>query len=80
MNQVRIPKFKIGDKVKLNVGGPDMAVHSIIEERIGSEAFSGNYRCQWFAGKKSDKDIFPEESLVGVVENTEETPRHDDGA
>lgn len=72
MSEDRKPKFKIGDKVRLNVGGPDMAVHSIVEERIGSGVFSGNYRCQWFAGKKSDKDSFPEESLVLIKEEQNE--------
>jgi len=72
VSEERIPKFKIGDKVRLNVGGPDMAVHSIMEERIGSREFSGSYRCQWFAGKKSDKDSFPEESLVLIEEEQKE--------
>lgn len=80
MSKERIPKFKIGDKVKLNVGGPDMAVESIVEERIGNRGFTGNYRCQWFAGKKLDKGTFPEESLIEVIDREEKTPRHDNGA
>lgn len=72
MSEERIPKFKIGDKVRLNVGGPDMAVHSILEKRLGYGDFSGSYRCQWFAGKKSDKDNFPEESLVLIEEEQKE--------
>lgn len=47
-----------------------MAVHSIIEDAY--KGFHGNYRCQWFAGKKSDKDIFPEESLVLIEEEQQE--------
>ena len=28
-----------------------------------SGVFSGSYRCQWFAGKKLDSGVFPENSL-----------------
>lgn len=64
MSEAREPKYQIGDKVKLNVGGPDMAVKTIHTDHI--ENFKGEYRCQWFAGKKLDWGDFPEESLVPV--------------
>lgn len=59
-------KYKIGDKVKLNSGGPVMSVQTVhtydrYSEKEGE--FNGKYTCQWFAGKKLDKGTFPEESL-----------------
>ncbi|ENV56490.1 hypothetical protein F951_02188 [Acinetobacter soli CIP 110264] len=66
MSEDRIPKYKIGDKVKLNVGGPDMAVKSISTNR--DDIFTGQYRCQWFAGKKLDSGDFPEASLIQIEE------------
>ncbi|OZY84958.1 DUF2158 domain-containing protein [Cellvibrio mixtus] len=58
-------KFNLGDIVKLKSGGPDMTVNEVV---IGysSKEFTGNYHCQWFAGKKLDAGLFPEESLVAV--------------
>lgn len=79
MSEERKPKYQIGDKVRLNVGGPDMAVKSL-EEDFRNKSFTGSYKCQWFAGKKLDSGTFPEESLIEIIENAEETPRHDDGA
>lgn len=58
-------KFKLGDIVKLRSGGPDMTVKEVCET-YNTKAFNGNYACQWFAGKKLDVGIFPEESLVAV--------------
>lgn len=66
MSEDRVPKYKIGDKVKLNVGGPDMAVKSI--NRNHNDKFTGQYRCQWFAGKKLDSGDFPEDSLIQIEE------------
>jgi uncharacterized protein YodC (DUF2158 family) len=56
--------YNLGDTVKLKSGGPDMSVKEVISTRDG---FSGSYRCQWFAGKKLDMGVFPQESLVAVV-------------
>ncbi|RZN87722.1 YodC family protein [Acinetobacter johnsonii] len=78
MSEERKPKYQIGDKVKLNVGGPDMAIDRILiskEYDSGHEYFSGKYSCQWFAGKKLDSGNFPEESLVEISEQTDPTPR-----
>lgn len=58
---VRTPKYKIGDIVFLVTGGPSMSVSDVHEYR---DEFSGTYRCQWFAGKKLDNGVFPEESLT----------------
>lgn len=57
-------KFELGDIVKLKSGGPDMTVKEVHTKM--NDEFSGSYRCQWFAGKKLDMGIFPEESLVAV--------------
>lgn len=59
------PKYKIGDTVYLVTGGPAMAV-SVIETSYdsGDYHFNGKYKCQWFAGKKLDSGVFPEESLT----------------
>jgi uncharacterized protein YodC (DUF2158 family) len=57
--------YNLGDTVKLKSGGPDMSVKEVMTKM--NEQFNGNYRCQWFAGKKLDMGIFPQESLVAVV-------------
>jgi uncharacterized protein YodC (DUF2158 family) len=56
------PKFAVGTIVKLKSGGPDMTVR---EPHVhhSTDEFLGNYYCQWFAGKKSESDRFPEDSL-----------------
>ncbi|MCC2605970.1 YodC family protein [Planctobacterium marinum] len=56
--------YQVGDIVKLKSGGPDMAVKEVMIN--GYDEFKGNYRCQWFAGKKLDNGVFPEESLLKV--------------
>ena len=68
MSGIRQPKFKIGDKVKLNVGGPDMA----IKKPLGGGNFNGEYRCQWFAGKKLEFGEIPEDSLLLIQEEQQE--------
>ena len=57
--------FQVGDIVKLKCGGPDMAVEEVLTD-YGTKKPNGSYRCQWFAGKKLDRGIFPFESLVEV--------------
>lgn len=59
----RNPIYKLGDKVYLNVGGPQMSINEVIQKNITKE-FSGSYRCQWFAGKKLESGVFPEESIT----------------
>jgi uncharacterized protein YodC (DUF2158 family) len=55
-------QFKAGDVVTLKSGGPDMTVQEIVD--LGHHNKRGvHYRCQWFADKKLDSAIFPEESL-----------------
>jgi len=56
----------LGDIVKLKSGGPDMTIKEVITNSM-TDGFSGSYRCQWFAGKKLDTGVFPQESLLAVV-------------
>lgn len=59
-------KFEVGQVVKLKSGGPDMTIQG-----FGTIEFSGNYRCQWFAGKKLENGVFPEQSLELVKDENE---------
>ena len=61
-----IAKWKVGQIVKLNAGGPDMTINQVVTN--ADDEFRGYYNCQWFAGKKLDSGRFPEESLIEVVE------------
>ncbi|VVQ34501.1 DUF2158 domain-containing protein [Pseudomonas fluorescens] len=61
-------EIKKGTNIKLNCGGPVMAVHSV-ELRSGEP--NGWVNCQWFAGKKLDSGRFPIESLDVVVPEPE---------
>ncbi len=61
---MRKPKFEIGDVVKLSAGGPDMNVQEVIKNM--HKEFTGNYRAQWFAGKKLEHGTFAEETLTLV--------------
>ncbi|MGB5115737.1 MAG: DUF2158 domain-containing protein [Providencia rettgeri] len=64
-------KYKVGDKVKLNAGGPVMNVqqaHRTRDSGTGDYKFDGTYTCQWFAGKKLDSGKFPEASLDKVTD------------
>lgn len=54
--------FEIGQIVKLKSGGPDMTIQC-----FSTIKFSGNYRCQWFAGKKLENGVFPEQSIELVT-------------
>lgn len=68
MAELRTAKYKIGDIVKLNAGGPDMTILRRIQTTPtnGPSMFSGIYECQWFAGKKLDSGKFQEASLILV--------------
>ena len=73
MSQERIAKYNIGDITQLNAGGPEMSIKEIISASYNDTSFSGSYRCQWFAGKKLDSGIFPEESLI-LIRNQGSVP------
>ncbi len=65
-------RFPKGAKVRLNVGGPVMAVK-------GYSYGAGTVQeivCQWFSGKdKAEKDDFPPESLILVKDDAEESKK-----
>jgi uncharacterized protein YodC (DUF2158 family) len=58
-------QFPIGAKVKLNVGGPVMAVKKY-------EHYNNDIICQWFSGKKLESGQFAPETLVLVKDDAEE--------
>ncbi|MBN6078619.1 YodC family protein [Aggregatibacter actinomycetemcomitans] len=60
-------KFEIGQIVRLKSGGPDMTIQSLIKD-FSTKEFLGEYKCQWFAGKKLENGVFPEQSLE-LVDN-----------
>jgi uncharacterized protein YodC (DUF2158 family) len=63
-------KFFIGAKVKLNAGGPVMAV----KEHAANENWSlGGLEivCQWFSGKKLETGRFAPETLILVKDDAE---------
>lgn len=69
------PIFTTGQVVKLNSGGPDMTVKRLIKKSSLTDVgdynedkrpFAGSYECQWFAGKKLESGIFPQDSLMAV--------------
>lgn len=57
------PQFKSGDKVRLNVGGPTMAVDFIRSD--------GMVMCVWFAGGELRGGAFREPTLVVVRTESE---------
>ena len=57
--------YNVGDIVKLKSGGPEMTI-----EEVGTGLHKGDYRCQWFAGKKLNWGTFPYESLIEAKEET----------
>ncbi len=60
------PKYNIGDQVQLKSGGPCMTIKELLKDYTSKE-FDGSYRCQWFAGKRLDGGVFPEDSLMPYV-------------
>lgn len=60
-------KIEVGTIVKLKSGGPDMAVKDVITN-FSTNQPTGDFRCQWFAGKKLDSGVFPTESLEIVTQ------------
>lgn len=62
----RLPKFEIGNVVKLVSGGPDMTIHVQVKSIGDRREFNGLYKAQWFAGKKLETGTFAEETLEKV--------------
>lgn len=61
--------FVVGTIVKLKSGGPEMTVKQEILNM--SDRPTGNYKCQWFAGKKLEDGVFPGDSLDLVKPNSD---------
>jgi uncharacterized protein YodC (DUF2158 family) len=57
--------LKVGDLVRLRSGGPVMTV----EETEGAPLQAGQIRCQWFAGKRLEREIFPQENLIDAKDD-----------
>lgn len=55
--------LKVGDQVQLLSGGPVMTVKEVVQEHERSHMKPQGVHCQWFAGKKLESGVFPEESL-----------------
>jgi uncharacterized protein YodC (DUF2158 family) len=53
--------YSVGDIVQLKSGGPEMTVQKAAESPLG------DYKCQWFAGKKLEFGFFPHDSLKRVL-------------
>ncbi|MGP2461431.1 YodC family protein [Pantoea ananatis] len=66
-------KYKVGDIVQINSGGPEMTVQA-----LPSVGTAGNYVCQWFAGKKLENGRFQEASLKPVTPSTATKPKPND--
>lgn len=73
MTDKRLPRYQVGDIVKLNAGGPDMTIlrRKINTPLKGDPYFTGLYVCQWFAGKKLDSGEFQEASLILIKNQSE---------
>ncbi|QHJ78727.1 MAG: hypothetical protein [Bacteriophage sp.] len=77
MSEEKQPKYKIGDLVMIKSDGAVMTICSYSRHKhtieTDSSKFNGVYMCQWFAGKKLDSGVFPQESLV-LVKDTGDSP------
>lgn len=64
----RKAKFNVGDIVYLVSGGPGMSVSEQVKVFQSGQGwfFDGDYKCQWFSGKKLEHGTFPEESLTAT--------------
>lgn len=58
--------YKVGDIVVLKSGGPEMTVRHEDNDAVTDLYF---YECQWFAGKKLERGLFPRDSLTVVVKD-----------
>lgn len=61
-------EFEVGSVVNSVAGGPNMSVNKL----ISSGSYQGQYRCQWFAGKKLEFGFFFPKELVLAKEEQQE--------
>lgn len=65
-----VPEFRPGDRVRLNTGGPEMSVQSVIDGPQEQEIVPWDEPrprlvvCQWFVGDSLQAGKFVPESLV----------------
>jgi uncharacterized protein YodC (DUF2158 family) len=59
--------FKTGDIVVLKSGGPEMTIQNPKLIGLRDKEWKGGYECQWFAGKKLETGVFPQDSLEIAV-------------
>jgi uncharacterized protein YodC (DUF2158 family) len=52
--------FAVGDVVILKSGSPKMSVYSLRDK--------GHIECKWFAGLKSERDVFHSSNLIYAPE------------
>lgn len=64
----KVTTYVVGDIVKLKSGGPNMTIKDIVTG-ITYEP-DNSYNCQWFAGKKLDRGVFPHDSLIKVEDES----------
>ncbi|PWT96810.1 MAG: DUF2158 domain-containing protein [Bacteroidetes bacterium] len=60
-----VEKFKIGDTVVLNSGGPKMTIAAkyMIQSPGGQKTFEGFYKCTWFSNEDLKEGKFHQDSL-----------------
>ena len=64
-------KYKIGNIVILNSGGPNMTINSINEDLEENKyVFNGTYDCIWFDNYTRHEATFKEETISIVKDNT----------
>lgn len=59
-------EFKVGDKVRLKSGGPDMTVKEL-DQLLAID--SDDILCTWFAGLKIQSGSFPPDTLERVEDH-----------
>ena len=64
-------KFKKGDLVLINSGGPTMTIDRLQSPSTFSDGDAQGYRCSWFAGAKIQHAFFDEEVLEAVDDEGE---------
>lgn len=65
------PKYKIGNIVIINSGGPNMTINTVNENLEENKyVFNGTYECLWFDNFTIKKETFYEQTISKVEHNT----------